>query len=74
MKEIRKRENGESTKKEIVMFNLMKTSHAVWVTDFSVEKKKKKMLRERKKMASHNDYLFFSLFVSLRKSECVDII
>jgi hypothetical protein len=29
MKEIRKRENGESTKKEIVMFNLMKTSHAV---------------------------------------------
>jgi len=29
-------------RKEIVMFNLMKTSHAVLVTDFSDEKKRKR--------------------------------
>ncbi len=53
------------------MFNLMKTSHAVLLTDFSDEKRReKKTLSQRKETASHNDYLS-SLFVSLTKKGCI---
>jgi hypothetical protein len=36
---MRKRKTENLMKKEIVMFNLMKTSHAVLVTDINDEKK-----------------------------------